>query len=121
MNLIRRGQGIFGRFDDAQGVMMPLAPGEMEIHHTYAVHRSGHNDTDDRRIGLGISFIPTSVRQTGRGRMSALLVRGVDRYNHFDPEPRLVREGSPESIAAHARAVAAFKANQDAGAVKLTA
>ena len=121
MNLIRRGQGIFGRFDDTAGVMLPLRPGEMEIHHTYAAHRSGHNDTDDRRIGLGISYIPTSVRQTGRGRMSALLVRGEDRFGHFDAEPRLREEGSAESIAAHARAVAAFKANQDAGAARVSA
>jgi non-heme Fe2+,alpha-ketoglutarate-dependent halogenase len=113
MNLIRRGQGIRGRFDDANGAMM--------AHDTMVVHRSGPNDTDDRRIGLGISFIPTSVRQTGTGKLTALLARGTDRFRHFVPEARLVQEGSPESRAAHEAAVASFKQSQDAGAGKVTA
>jgi non-haem Fe2+, alpha-ketoglutarate-dependent halogenase len=121
MNLIRRGQGIRGRFDDARGEMMALEAGEMSLHDTMVVHRSGPNDTDDRRIGLGISFIPTSVRQTGTGKLTALLVRGTDRHGHFVPEARLVREGSPESIAAHRAAVEAFKQSQDAGAAKVSA
>lgn len=121
LNLIRRGQGIFGRFDTDRGVMMPLAPGEMSLHHTYVVHRSGPNDTNDRRIGLGISYIPTSVKQGAGGGMCALLVRGQDRYGHFRPEARLVRQGSPESVAGHAAAVAAFKAHQDSGAAKISA
>jgi hypothetical protein len=121
LNLIRRGQGIFGRFDEAHGTMMPLQPGEMSLHDTYVVHRSGPNDTADRRIGLGISYIPTSVRQTGRGGLGALLVRGQDRFGHFTPETRLRRQGSPESRAAHAEAVARFKQSQDAGAAQVTA
>lgn len=101
--------------------MMPLAPGEMSLHDTYVVHRSGPNDTDDRRIGLGISYIPTQVAQTGAGGLGALLVRGHDRFGHFRPEQRLVRQGSAESQAARAEAVAAFNRSQDAGAAKLTA
>lgn len=121
MNLIRRGQGIRGRFDDASGVFMPLAAGEMSLHDTHVVHRSGPNRTGDRRIGLGLSFVPTSVRQTGAGGLTALLVRGEDRHGHFVPERRLDRQGSPASVAAHAAAVEAFKRSQDAGAARLTA
>ena len=45
------------------------------------------NRTNDRRIGLAIRYIPTYVRQT-KVRDSAMLVRGVDTYGHFDHEPR---------------------------------
>ncbi|MCE2880606.1 MAG: phytanoyl-CoA dioxygenase family protein [Comamonadaceae bacterium] len=34
MNMIRRGQGISGRFDGAQGHFMPVAAGQMSLHHT---------------------------------------------------------------------------------------
>ncbi len=73
------------RTEDA--VPVPLKPGEFSIHHTLAVHASGPNEAEDRRIGIGISYIPASVRHIGTVRVPATLVRGEDRYGHFELEP----------------------------------
>lgn len=115
-NMIKRGQGIFDQFADDEGHLIPLRAGEMSLHHTDLVHRSSGNHGHDRRIGIGISYIPTRVRPLGDIQPSALLVRGEDRYRHFVAEERLGREQSDEAVGAHARANALFRARQDAGA-----
>jgi len=115
-NMIKRGQGIFDEFADDDGVLMPLHAGEMSLHHTDVVHSSSGNHANDRRIGIGISYIPTSVRPLGEPLPSALLVRGEDRFGHFVPETRLGVEQSEEAIAAHAEANGLFRARQDLGA-----
>ena len=114
-NMIRRGQGILDRFRDDEGVLMPLRAGEMSLHNTRTIHASGPNRNSDRRMGLGISYIPTRVRPVGDPRPSALLVRGTDRYGYYEPEARLQQELSPEARAAHARACDLFTARQNAG------
>jgi ectoine hydroxylase-related dioxygenase (phytanoyl-CoA dioxygenase family) len=103
-NIIRRGRAIHDRFDDSDGVLVPLRAGEMSLHNTHTIHSSGANKSDDRRIGLGISYIPTRVRSRVETRSSALLVRGVDEYRHFHPEERLRQPLSAEARAQHARA-----------------
>lgn len=113
-NMIRRGQGISGRFDDTQGVFTPVMAGQMSLHHTDVVHASGANDSDDRRIGLAISFIPAAVRPVGAVRPSALCVRGRD-HGHFLPEQRLTQALSTQAFEAHREALARFRALQDAG------
>ena len=115
-NMIKRGQGILDRFGDDEGELMPLKAGEMSLHHTDVVHSSSGNHTDHRRIGIGISYIPTSVKPVGDPKPSALLVRGEDRFGHFVPETRLVAEQADEAVAAHAEANALFRARQDLGA-----
>jgi non-heme Fe2+,alpha-ketoglutarate-dependent halogenase len=65
----------------------PLGIGQLSFHHTLAVHSSEPNRSGDRRIGFSLSVIPTRVRHTGSYRMGATLVRGEDRYGHFDLEP----------------------------------
>ena len=72
-----------------------LQPGEMSLHHVRLVHGSPPNPSNDRRIGFAIRYIPTSVRQIA-GEDSATLVRGVDRYHHFELEPRPTRDMDPE-------------------------
>jgi len=113
-NMIKRGQGIRG-FDGETGVPMPVRAGEMSLHHTKLVHASRGNDTDKRRIGVGLSYIPTHVRPAGEPQPTALLVRGEDRYGHFIPETRLSAPESDAARAAHAEAVRRFRARQDAG------
>ena len=114
MNMIRRGQGISERFDAETGYALPLQAGEMSLHHTDLVHASGANDTDDRRIGLAISYIPAHVRPTAAVQPHALCVRGQD-HGHFVPEHRLQRALSPSDRQQHQQALAAFRALQDAG------
>ncbi len=106
-NLIRRGQTIAG-YGPRDGVLAPLRAGEMSLHHTHTIHASGPNDSDDRRIGLTLSYVPTRVRPTSDVTPSALLVRGTDRYGHFEAEQRLARELSPEARAAHRHSVGLY-------------
>ncbi|MFT8244856.1 phytanoyl-CoA dioxygenase family protein [Roseomonas sp. BN140053] len=113
-NMIRRGQGVRG-YDDQAGVPVPVLAGQLSLHNTNTLHASGPNRANHRRMGYGISFIPTRVKPTGRSKPSALLVRGTDRVNHFLPEQRLQREGSPEAVAAHRDALALFNALQHEG------
>jgi len=114
-NMIKRGQVISERFDGERGVAMPLGAGQLSLHHTALVHCSPGNDNDDRRMGLGISYVPAHVRPLGPVQPSALLVRGRDRYGHYAPERRLTTPMSDEAQAAHAEAVRRFRARQDQG------
>lgn len=114
LNMIKRGQGISDRFDHETGTMMPVMAGEMSLHHTDLVHASGANDSDDRRIGYAISYIPAHVRPTGQIKPSALLVRGRD-HGHFAPEHRLDAPWSEAAQRQHREALALFRARQDAG------
>ena len=116
--MINRDQGISNRFDGETGLSMPLAAGELSLHHTALVHCSPGNDNDDRRMGLGISFIPAHVRPVGPVNPSALLVRGEDRHGHFLKETRLTAPMSRAAQAAHAEAVRLFRLRQDRGFTK---
>jgi len=89
---------------------MPVKAGQFSLHHTHLVHNSRPNRSNDRRIGLGISYIPTHARCTAPSRVTAMLVRGQDRYGHFDDERRPTQEAGAEEQAFHAEAVARFRA-----------
>lgn len=70
--------------DDAPRALLVLGPGQFSLHHTHLWHNSRANRSGDRRIGLGVSYIPTRVRCAARTRLTATLVRGEDRFGHFD-------------------------------------
>jgi phytanoyl-CoA dioxygenase PhyH len=108
-NLLSRGQTVTGDFKRQDTAFMAVKAGQMSLHHTHLVHRSGPNRTNHRRIGLGISYIPTSARCRCTTRLSAMLVRGVDHYAHFDDEPRPRVDCGPAERAFHAEAVARFR------------
>ena len=97
--MLSRGQTIQRSLDEDSAVYLEFAPGEVSFHHTMAMHSSGPNRSTERRIGIGISYIPAHVRHVSPVRLSASLVRGRDRYGHFDPEPR-PRPGAGEAAAA---------------------
>jgi ectoine hydroxylase-related dioxygenase (phytanoyl-CoA dioxygenase family) len=103
-NLLSRGQEISVEVDEAHAVACLLEPGEASLHHIKLVHGSEPNRSNDRRIGFAIRYIPTYVRQT-KVHDSAMLVRGVDRYGHFDHEPRPKTDLDKGALAAHADAV----------------
>ena len=101
-NLLTRGQEVMVEVDESKQVRICLRPGEMSLHHVRLVHGSPPNPSNDRRIGLAIRYIPTSVRQVA-GEDSATLVRGVDEHRHFEHEPRPARDLEPEFVALHKR------------------
>jgi non-haem Fe2+, alpha-ketoglutarate-dependent halogenase len=108
-NLLSRGQELAIDVDRSGSVYMPVKAGQFSLHHTYLVHNSRPNRSNDRRIGLGISYIPTSARCTSSTRVTAMLVRGEDRFGHFDDERRPQLLAGPEERAFHARAVTTFR------------
>jgi len=108
-NLLSRGQTIEHKLDYTKFELMPLQAGQISLHHTHIVHSSEPNRTDRRRIGIGVSYIPPHCRLVNEGvRVTAALVRGQDRYGHFDLEPRPAGDFDAASRAAHADAVARF-------------
>jgi non-haem Fe2+, alpha-ketoglutarate-dependent halogenase len=105
----RASQVITEQLDEGSPVPMPLKPGWFSMHHGLCPHRSGPNTSDHRRIGLGLNYIPTSVKPSGSVRHAALLVRGVDRYHHFEPAAWPKAEFDSEAIAAHDRAMSLYR------------
>ena len=115
-NMIPRGQGLAIDVDTEAAVSMPLQPGQMSLHHTKLFHASFNNRRDSRRIGFGISYIPTEVKDIGNTPANALLVRGKDKYNNFLPEKRLASPGSKGQFDYHLSLMKQFRKRQDEGA-----
>ena len=100
-NLLTRGQEIAVDVDEWRAVAMPLQPGEMSLHHIRTFHSSEPNRSDDRRIGFAIRYIPTRIRQLEVRGDSATLVRGHDRYGHFELERAPKRDFDREAFDYH--------------------
>lgn len=89
--MLTRGQELAVEVDEDEAFDVELAPGQVSLHHHKIFHASPANTSNDRRIGLAVRYIPTHVRQVAITDDSAALVRGVDNYMHFKPEPRPTR------------------------------
>ena len=107
-NLLSRGQTIDRRMNYDDYITMPLKAGQISLHHTHVVHKSDPNETDNRRIGIGVSYIPTRCRLMNDVRITATLVRGEDRYGHFDLDPAPAGDYDSVSRAMHKTAVDRF-------------
>ena len=84
-NMLARGQALAIE-DERDAVTLELQPGEFSLHHERTAHGSKTNSTTTRRVGFAFFYIPTHVRST-LGRRTATLVRGVDRFGHWDADP----------------------------------
>ena len=105
----RAGQVITEPLDEGSPVAMPLKAGWFSMHHGLCPHRSGPNTSSHRRIGLGFNYIPASARPAGSIRHAALLVRGVDRYGHFEPAAWPNDELGEKEVATHERAMSLYR------------
>lgn len=105
----RAGQVITEPLDDGKPVAMPLRPGWFSMHHGLCPHRSGPNTSSHRRIGLGLNYIPTRTRPSGSVRQAALLVRGTDRYGHFEPAAWPKDELGDGELKVHERAMSLYR------------
>ncbi len=108
-NLLTRGQEIAVSVDEEQTVAMPLKPGEVSLHNVRLAHASGPNQSDDRRIGLSLHYMPTHTRQTVSEWDSAALVRGEDRFGHFKHAPRPTKDFDPAAVEFHQQATNAVR------------
>ena len=98
-NLLLRGQEVAVKVDESKAVYMALGAGQMSIHHGLMFHGSAENHADERRIGFAIRYIPTRVKAVdGLPKDSVQLVRGADRYGHFNLEPRPLRDLDPVDV-----------------------
>lgn len=100
--MLSRGQSLAEHVCEEDAVELRLEPGDVSLHHTLMAHASGPNRSDEWRIGIGVSYIPTSVRHIGPTRLSATLACGIDRFNHFDHEAAPQAELDAAALAVHA-------------------
>jgi non-heme Fe2+,alpha-ketoglutarate-dependent halogenase len=108
-NLLLRGQEVAVTVDESKADYMELGAGQMSLHHGLMFHGSEENRDDERRIGIAIRYIPTRVKPVaGLPRDSVQLARGVDRYGHFDLEPRPTRDLDPVDVERHKKATATY-------------
>ena len=101
-NLLSRGQEIAVAVDEQRAVDVVLQPGEFSLHHVLIVHGSEPNRASWPRIGFAIRYVRTDVRQIAGERDSALLVRGVDRFQNFDHDIPPKADLHPDAVAYHA-------------------
>jgi len=101
-NLLSRGQEVAVAVDERDAVDIVLQPGAMSLHHVLIVHGSEPNRAAWPRIGYAIRYVAAHVRQAAGERDSALLVRGEDRFGHFEPEQPPEGELHPDALARHA-------------------
>ena len=108
-NMLTRGQNIEG-VDESLAVNLELAPGEVALFDYRLAHASHPNRSGDRRIRIGLRYIPPSARQVRHGWDSATLVRGSDRYGHFELEPAPARDFDPAAVDMHRKSDEAQRA-----------
>ena len=65
-NMLSRGQTLAAEVDRSRTAYMAVKAGQFSLHHTHLVHNSRPNRSTHRRVGLGISYIPTHARCTRR-------------------------------------------------------
>jgi non-heme Fe2+,alpha-ketoglutarate-dependent halogenase len=100
-NLLSRGQEIAVQVDQSKAIDVSLQPGQFSLHHVLIFHASEPNRADHPRIGFAIRYVPTYVKQTAGIRESATLVRGTDRFGHFDLEQAPEADMHPDAVARH--------------------
>ena len=100
-NFLTRGQEAVVEIAEEDTVPVELAPGQASFHHGKLLHGSGPNRSDERRIGFAINYISTGVRQTVAKEDFAMLVRGEDRYGHFQLVPAPGADLSEDALAWH--------------------
>ncbi len=102
-NMLTRGQEIHG-IDESKAVNLEVQPGEVLLFDYRLAHASYPNRTNDRRIGVGIRYVPPATRQVRHDWDSATLVRGEDAYGHFELEPGPRCDFDPPAVEMHRRA-----------------
>ena len=87
-HMLSLGQTVNAAFHKDKTEFMPLKAGQISLHHTHTIHRSGPNTTSFRRVGVTLTYVPAYVAVRAKVKPSAALVRGTDRWHHFEDEPR---------------------------------
>jgi ectoine hydroxylase-related dioxygenase (phytanoyl-CoA dioxygenase family) len=75
-SMLKRGQQITTSIDNAEVFDIDLCPGQASIHHTLTLHRSGPNNSDAWRLGVGLNFASAEVGPLPGYEDSAMPLRG---------------------------------------------
>jgi len=102
-NILTRGQTIDAEIDENQAVWTTLQPGEASFHHVDMWHASKPNETSTRRVGVALRYITPEARQERVDTDFATLLRGEDRYGHFQTETHPAETMHPDAVAEHQR------------------
>ncbi len=97
-NLLSRGQTIVG-VDESKAQSMILKAGQFSFHKEDCVHGSAPNNSDDRRIGLSIHYVPPSIKETGFPGASVMVLRGEDTEGHWAVDMTPKKDWDPECLA----------------------
>jgi ectoine hydroxylase-related dioxygenase (phytanoyl-CoA dioxygenase family) len=78
--------------DESKIVNLELAPGECHFHDSWTVHGSNPNNSDKRRCGYTMRYMPANVKHSPDPKWphQVYLVRGTDRtdgHNVYTPIP----------------------------------
>ncbi len=106
-NVLYRGQRARVDIDEDAVVHVELEPGEISLHHGHLLHASAPNPSAEARIGYTMNFVAPHNRQSVAPVDYAMLVRGEDRYGHFEPVPAPDSDLSDAAMEWHARVLAA--------------
>ena len=82
-NLLASGLEIAVAVEESEATDVVLQPGEMSLHHVNIVHGSNPNRSSTTRAGFAIRYVAPHVAQD-RPHFPVMLVRGEDRYGHFE-------------------------------------
>ena len=117
-NMLTRGQELATQVDENDACDVVLKAGQMSLHHGRMVHGSSPNTSSDRRVGLAIRYITPAMHQVAGERFGATLVRGEDRYNHFEMLPPPQGELHPDDLERWRRLMALDNAVKYRGAAQ---
>ena len=106
-NFLTRGQEAVYEVDESRTVKVELRAGEASLHHGRLLHASSPNVSDERRIGYVINYIAPGMRPVVAARDFAVLVRGEDRYGHFELVPPPEDDLTRDALAWHRRILSA--------------
>lgn len=112
-HMLSLGQTVNVPFEKNNTEFMALKAGQVSLHHTHTIHRSGPNVASFRRVGVTLTFVPAHVAVRADVKPSAALVRGTDRWHHFQDEPRPQIDFGENERAFQQHANSLFKALYD--------
>ena len=112
-NMLSSGQHVDADLSAFAAVATSLEPGEASLHHAFLVHGSPPNVSSDRRVGVTFVYHSPALTQLGALKTSALLVRGQDRYGHFELEEPPVAADDAATITRHERGAALYRAKAE--------
>jgi len=98
-NLLSSGLEIAVAVEESEATDVVLRPGEMSLHHVNIVHGSNPNRSGNTRAGFAIRYVAPHVAQN-RPHFPVMLVRGEDRYGHFELQTDPPGDDFEQSVAA---------------------